>query len=115
LSFKNIKIITATATKIWFLVSVIFDLSRKCPILYSKNYHLDQTFHCQRFSTGYHWINIWRENKAKLISNSFLMISGILTVCYGAHPRPQGLSAARVLPTPWDTRNRKCKKTCSIF
>jgi hypothetical protein len=31
------------------------------------------------------------------------------------YPRPQGLSAARVLPRPWDTRNWKCKKTCSSF
>jgi hypothetical protein len=31
------------------------------------------------------------------------------------HPRSQGLSAARVLPRPWDTPNRNCKKTCTNF
>jgi hypothetical protein len=29
------------------------------------------------------------------------------------HAYPQGLSAARVLPRPWDTQNRKCKTICS--
>jgi hypothetical protein len=33
----------------------------------------------------------------------------------GGHPRSQGLSAARVLPRPWDTPNRNCKKTCTNF
>jgi hypothetical protein len=33
----------------------------------------------------------------------------------GLHPRSQGLSAARVLPRPWDTPNRNCKKTCTNF
>jgi hypothetical protein len=32
-----------------------------------------------------------------------------------SHPRSQGLSAARVLPRPWDTPNRNCKKTCTNF
>jgi hypothetical protein len=32
-----------------------------------------------------------------------------------SHPRSQGLTAARDLHGPWDTRNRKCKKTCSSF
>ena len=34
---------------------------------------------------------------------------------HSAHPRSQGLSAARVLPRPWDTPNRNCKKTCTNF
>jgi hypothetical protein len=32
---------------------------------------------------------------------------------YMYYPRSQGLLAVRDLPMCWDTRNRKCKKTCS--
>ena len=35
---------------------------------------------------------------------------GIETLLRLKYPRPQGLSAARGLHRPWDTRNRKCKK-----
>ena len=35
---------------------------------------------------------------------------GIETLLRLKYPRPQGLSAARVLHRPWDTRNPKCKK-----
>ena len=38
-----------------------------------------------------------------------------LTLSLRLHPRSQGLSAARVLPRPWDTPNRNCKKTCTNF